>query len=197
MKYTKTVIIYYHTKLLIIMSTSPTYIAMVAWPYYVRMCFVYNTQSQILIMWSNFMLFTIQYQHHSNQTWLVMLCVPLCVCTIVRWLCHSGQVQDLAVGFDPAAAAAAVVMACPAMWYSKMVGFGTHSSLESYQTNNPASFHLLSIFSPPPSTVHLHTPLWHPVPLGMFAVAETLQCIWDPPVCSGSFVLCTILAAWQ
>ncbi len=58
------------------------------------------------------------------------------VCTIVRWLCHSGQVQDLAVGFHQDAAVA-VVMACPAMWYSKTVGFSTHSSLESTKQTIP------------------------------------------------------------
>jgi hypothetical protein len=58
------------------------------------------------------------------------------VCTIVRWLCHSGQVQDLAVGFDQDADPA-VVMACPAMWYSKMVGFSTHSSSESTKQTIP------------------------------------------------------------
>lgn len=76
------------------------------------------------------------YQHHSNQTWFgyvmcTFVCAPL-------WDgCASGQVQDLVVGFEQDAAAAAVVMACPAMWYSKMVGFSTHSSSESIKQTTP------------------------------------------------------------
>ncbi len=151
-------------QLLIIMSTSPTYIAMVA-PYYVQMYSIsdpHHHVGEVISRSSSWLVTNITAIKHG---WLCY--VYHCVCTIVRWLCHSGQVQDLAVGFDQDAAAPAVVMTCLAMRYSKMVGFSTHSSLESTKQTIPASFHLLSIFSPPlSSTVHL-PPLWHPVPLGM------------------------------
>ncbi len=196
MKYTNC---YYllSNQLLIIMSTSPTYIAIVA-PYYVCECILYTTHNlrSSSCRWSNFtILFMTRYQHHGDQTWLVML-----LCTIVCAPLWDGCATMVKSKTSMWVLTKTLLLLL--LWHALLCDIRRWLDsvlIPVWRVPNKQS---RSILSPlnflSPSILHSSSTAFVTASFSRYvAVAETLQCIWDPPICSGSFVLCTILAAWQ